>query len=271
MLMKPCANDPNSDSYYSVNLSISSISLVSSLTVVILNYLVPNIRKNQNLRYISYLSLANSFSSMKGILEITLYWTASTSSTLQLITVFMSEFSTSASCVWAILFAVNVLNILSNNSIKWVMNEKLCLCLGYGLTAVSGLVSVLIAWSENIEVLFNKTYTLAGCLVPLCIVLWIYFLIIRKSRRVLNPESSKNIIRQIIVYPMVLTLILILRLIGELIIGNDQCVGQESIVLLSVWYVQGVVDAIYYGMNPTFRQELRAYWSEKKSTQDSLL
>jgi len=244
--------------------------LVASLTVVILNFLVPNIRKNQNFRYISYLSLANSFFSSSSIVELNMYWNASASSSMILITLFLSTFSCTAIYVWAILFAVNVLNLISNNSIKWIMNEKICLCLGYGFPALTGLISVLIAWYGNIGFLFNKTYTLVTYLVPLCILLWNYFLIIRTSRTMMNPETSKKLIRQIIVYPIVLTMNLILCLIGSLILDSDQCLTQGFTVLTSMWYLQGFVDALCYGVNPTLRQELRAFCSRKSNNQDLL-
>jgi len=171
--------------------------------------------------------------------------------------------------MWAILFAVNVLNLINNNSIKWIMNEKVCLYLGYGLPAVIGLIFVLIE-NGNIAFFFSKTYTLVAGLVPLCILLWMYFLIIRASRTLMNPETSKKLIRQIIVYPMMLTLNLILCLIGSMIMDNSQCITQGVAVLTSTLYLQGFVDALCYGVNPTLRQELRAFWSRKSTTKDAL-
>jgi len=38
-----------------------------------------------------------------------------------------------------------------------------------------------------------------------------------------------------------------------------------------VWYLQRFVDAVVYGMNPVFRQELRARLSRKEKRRESML
>jgi len=87
----------------------------------------------------------------------------------------------------------------------------------------------------------------------------------------MEHESAKRVIAQTISYSIVLTLNLIGSLSGNLVYETVGCLSESYYWLYGMWYLEGFLDAIVYGVNPVFRRELRAVWSRKdKGNVDTL-
>jgi len=244
------------------------LSLVASLAVITSYAFLPNLRKNQNFRYIGYLSLANVVLAISLVIhmqydvqiQITIY-----SIPLEIF-FFMLGYSEGSLVFWALIFAFNIYNIINNKGIwtAWVSNEKLCLVIGFILPIPLGII---LAWSEMGNFTNSQSSTVRsviyGCF--LAALLFIYSNIVVKAKTVMEHESARRLIAQTIGYSIVLTLNLISSLSANLVYESKGCMSESFIWLEGIWYLEGFVDAIVYGMNPVFQRELRAVWGRKEN------
>jgi len=92
---------------------------------------------------------------------------------------------------------------------------------------------------------------------PLVVLFVIYYMLIREMNVVMNKESAKRLCYQIIGYPIVLSLNQIFNVVSMVIEDTEGCQTEVSLLLNLGWAFQGLVDAVMYGFNPIFKEELR--------------
>jgi len=244
------------------------LSFITSSTVTASYAFLPNLRKKQNFRYIGYLSFAN-------ILMIISLFTLDISdlqhnveeSNTEMIDEILNNYSQIAVNAWAIIFTFNVYNIIDNKSVHWVTNEKLCLFIGFILP----LPLVLLQWWIQAKCEWGVFASSVNGVV-LIILLVMYARIAHKARNIMQYDSANRLMLQVIGYSIVLTINLICDMVGITISQMKGCVSMSYFWLHFVWYLQGFADAVVYGMNPVFRQELWARLSRKeKRREESML
>jgi len=258
------------DIYFTCGSVTSILSLVAS-TIVVASYIfLPNLHRNKSFRYIGYLSLTNVILSISSLAtnEYAINYKVMTYPFLLL-----QNYASVSVILWGIIFATNVYNIISNKSANWanwVSNEIICLALGFILPIPLALV---LLWSELGQATLIQTYIVLYGLYATALIalLFLYVKTMTKVRDVMEYESAKRACLQIVGYSIVLTINTICNLVAVIESQIRGCVPENYFWLHSVWYWQGFVDAIVYGMNPVFRQELRALCLRKDTTSDGML
>jgi len=257
-------------SFFTAYRNVASIlSLITSSMVLASYAILPNLRKNQNLRYIAYLTLANVLLSITSLIGIKISMASMSQNTIYVI-YFLVDYTGTTLIAWAIIFVINVYNIISNQSANWVTNERLILVIGYGLTIP---VASLLFWSQIGGFSQDEAnaffYAFDG--LALCSLLFMYLKLMMKSKKLMEHESAKRVCYQTIGYSIVLTINLMCNIIAQIIVQVNGCMNESYFWLHGVWYLQGFIDSIVYGMNPIFRQELRTFLTRKDSNKTRIL
>jgi len=88
-----------------------------------------------------------------------------------------------------------------------------------------------------------------------------------EAKEILDQESAKRFLQQIVYYPLVLGVNLILTVISSAIGFGSECMPLSCAILNGCWCLQGLIDAILYGNNSIVRNEMKAHWKKRKSSQ----
>jgi len=176
----------------------------------------------------------------------------------------MSNYSAWAVASWAIIFALNAYTIMVDSESTTESKEKIYLVLGFMIPLLVTIVwYTFFSGNETFTTSLLVMYVITG--VPLVILIYIYAKIIVHFRRVLDKQHAKKMCYQIIGYPTVLVINLLVTICVTVMAQADGCFSLVSVSLNGVWCFQGLIDAVLYGFNPVLRNEVENY-RKRKST-----
>jgi len=165
--------------------------------------------------------------------------------------------------MWAMIFGVQLHCIITNRT---QMDEKVLLLIGYVVPLLPAVAFSML----NLSYRFVSEVQFITAIILLVYLLFVYGRIVIGAKQMLNQESAKRLIQQIMYYPAVLGVNLILSAVSAVIEFESECVTMTSAVLIGLWYFQGLIDAILYGNNTIVREEIKAYWRKRNLTESSL-
>jgi len=264
-----CNKQFNVQAYSTYSSIASLISLITGSMVLASYTFLPNLRKNQNLRYIGYLALANVLLSISCIGLDTDGLPEDESTNGSNIFFFLMIYSGTSVISWAIVFSINVYNIISNKAANWVSNEKLCLFLVF-IAPIPFAIGMYLTQTGGYA-FENSVPGFIGFGSALIILILSHLKIFWTARKVMNNESAKRVFLQTIGYSIVLTVNLGITILGILIERFYGCLPESYIWVHSCWFFQGLTDAIVYGVNPIFREEIWAFFSRKDKSKTEML
>jgi len=233
---------------------------VASTAVLLTFALLPSLRLNKNLRLIAYLTFGNLILSLALAGDIIFDWNFDQGTIETKVQIFFHIYGECTVTVWGIIFGVQLHCIITNRT---QTDEKFLLLIGYVFPLLPSITFSLLPMND-------KTLSEAQSIIAIILLMYLLFVyrrIVIGAKQMLNQESAKRLIQQIMYYPAVLGVNLIFLAVTSVIEMESGCTTVVSGVLSGLWYFQGLIDAILYGNNTIVREEIKAYWRKRNLTQ----
>ena len=96
-----------------------------------------------------------------------------------------------------------------------------------------------------------------------------YIKLIKASKLAFEEEEeAKKFIKMILPYPLITIVISIPVCVFNIMYSSEGCFTLLSGIFVSIKFLQGALDAIVFGSNPTVREEIRYYFRKNNEIID---
>ena len=251
---------PDAQSMNIANISAHIISFISALCVLITYCIIPNLKKNLLQRFVAYLNISNFLWNIGSILIIIGKYYDFNCDLIQIFSL-IGIFGWSTANIWSFLFSLNIYWMLKGNQ-NLKKYEIYALIFNYVI-----MLLVTIAYTyviSNTQNYFFLVDLVGGLFLILAMIatIFIYKKVVQASKIIFDLENSKRALINIMRYPIVTIIMIIMYIIERILFVMEGC----SIILTVIFTfrcLQGFIDAIIYGFNSSVRDEIRFYFSKR--------
>ena len=272
-----CSFDPT---LRAITIPVAAISALLSFIVIIIYFMVPNLRKNANIRYtiyiISSVLINNIFSALYVII-----WDPNFPFYM-LIMSSIAYLGLYSSIIWCILFVWNLHQIIVKNIMNFTKNESYHVFFTYGISFTVIVINTLLELSSNDECapifLFSKEHVIESIIfgyIPefgmIIIVISLYVKIIIASKTTLGCVNYGTFIKQIILFPICVVVLIGIIIVQQFLYEQNSALYGTIFVLGFLKQLIGIVNAILYGYNSAVRDEIKYYCRNRRNSRNGLL
>ena len=258
----------NDSIFINITILMAGISTLLSLAVIMTHFIIPNLRKNRNIHYpmhiISSVFIYNLFSAI--YLKI---WGLNVSCSAPMrIIASIAFFGLYSSIIWCVLFAWNIYQIIVKNIIDITKNECYHAVFTYGISLIVAVLYKILAlyYGQCTPEFLPNDYEIVKIIfgfipevVMVMIAIVLYVKIIIGSKTTLGPINYGTFLKQIILYPIVVVILITCTLAQQI---NFDITGCLNMVFLGIGVLKPLIcimNAILYGYNSTVREEIKCY------------
>ena len=261
-----CITDENSI-FIKLTILLAGISALFSLAVIIIHLKIPNLRKNPNFRYTIYIISSVFINNLFSAIYLKIWGMNVTCSVPMRIIGSIAFFGLYSSIIWCILFAWNIYQIIVKNVMDFTKNELYHIFFTLGISLIFTVVTTNLAISDgNCVPIFLSTDIQVNIayIIPefgiIMIVIVLYVKIIIASKTTLGGINYETFVKQIILYPIVVVIMITCVIAQQLIYQYDVCQFNAFHGLGFSKQLLGIMNAILYGYNSTVKEEIKYYY-----------
>ena len=254
--------------------STNGLSIFGSFMVILTYFFLPKLRENRSRRFLAYLNISNL---LYGVAEVFIYQDIFINQSIPQNPSFKAIFFASycfryTTFIWPLILAINLYQIVAKRNNNLTRYEFLWLFIGF-------VIPIMIVFTLNcfglIQFHQSITVIITQYIIPIILMVFFilsaYFKSIKASKLAFGEEEeAKKFIKMILPYPLITIVISIPVCVFNIMYSSEGCFTLLSSAFLSVRFLQGALDAIVFGFNPTLREEIRKYFRKNNETSDSV-
>ena len=251
--------------------SANGLSIFGAIMVLLTYIIIPKLLKNWLMRYLAYLNISNLFFGVTAILVF--YYTSinQIEATLFSRIIYLAFYCfTYSSIIWALILAINLYQIVAKHNNNLSKYEPLWLFIGFVIPII---IVLTLKYFELIQ--FHSNLRVIELEIPVILIaffsLLTYIKLMRGSTFSLEEEEAKRIIKIILPYPLVTIVASLSACPFYILFSQNECFTLLSGIFWSIRCLQGILDAIVFGFNPTVKQEMRNYFNKNNEMNSTIL
>ena len=265
MSSEDCCSPTQSKIANIFGLTTAIISTTAVLPPVLSYILIPKLRNSISLRFIGFLMFSNLLYGIGAIAEVWFMLLGIEESKTLTVFLFLGLIGNYASIIWSICIGITILSIILARVDLIHKLEYLIIIMSFGIPIIITYMWYRVNSLSAIQEINPSNSTLfvyIPSFIAFSLIMILTFMVRKPLKSAFGKILPRALLIQLMCYPLILLVTIGIAVIEQILLNNNNC---QTFIILMIHYlrnIQGLIDAIVFGFNPTFRKEVQRQKSE---------